>query len=445
MKTIVCGTNFSVHAQEAANAAAALARRFSASLVLVHAHDPAARESGPVPSETAAREQLDREVKRLREAGATVEVEFAAGSPAAALTETARRRNADLLVVSTIGQIAPSRFVAGSVAEQTAETSSIPTLVIRRSPPFEEWVRGERALKIFLAYDFSATADNALGWLRRFRDSGNCEITVAYAAYPPQESWRLGIGEHTWLPALPPPMQRLLQCDIEERVTEILGQAARIRVEATWGRADPVLLELARETEADLIVVGTHQRHGFGRFWLGSVSRAILRDAPGNVATVPRDAVATAAGPAPSTIRRVLVTTDFSELGNRAIPHAFAMLPCGGSVCLVHVVPGDTRQRSQAPDEPGAHATPDHPLAAKLRALIPADAEARDIAARVEVIESDKTAAAICQAAERFDADVICIASHGRSGMSKVILGSIAQDVMARSARPILIVRAASS
>jgi nucleotide-binding universal stress UspA family protein len=440
MKTIVCGTHFSVHAQEAANAAAALARRFSAALVLVHVHDAVARESGAGLTESAAHEQLAREAKRLRETGATVEEEFATGSPAAVLTETAQRREAGLLVVSTIGQIAPSRFVAGSVAEQAAETSSVPTLVIRRSLPFEEWARGERPLKIFLAYDFSATADNALRWLGQFRDSA-CEITVAYAAYPPQESWRLGIGEHTWLPALPPPMQRLLQSDIEERVAEILGQTAKIRVEATWGRADPVLLELARETEADLIVVGTHQRHGFGRFWLGSVSRAILRDAPINVATVPRDAVAAGEEPAPATIRRVLVTTDLSELGNRAIPHAFAMLPCGGSVCLVHVVTGESKHGSNRPEQPEATAMPDHPLAAKVRTLIPSDADARDIAARVEVIESDKTAAAICQAAERFDADVICIASHGRSGMSKAILGSVAQDVMARSHRPVLVVR----
>jgi nucleotide-binding universal stress UspA family protein len=63
------------------------------------------------------------------------------------------------------------------------------------------------------------------------------------------------------------------------------------------------------------------------------------------------------------------------------------------------------------------------------------------VAVRTEVIESGKTAIAICQAAERFDADVICMASHGRSGISKAILGSVAQDVMARSTRPVLVVR----
>lgn len=434
--TIVCGTNFSVHAREAANAAAALASRFSATLVLVHVQDPGVPTGGV---QTSAREQLAEEANRLRAGGGTVDEEFLSGPPAAKLVEAARQREAMLLVVSTIGHIAPSRFVAGSVAEQAAETSPAPTLVVRRSAPLVNWARKNQPLKVFLGYDFSATADHAVKWLRPWQQSGACEITVAYAAYPPQESWRLGIGENVWMPALPPPAQRIIQSDIEERAGEVLGaNTIKVRVETTWGRADPVLLALAQETEADLIVLGTHQRHGFGRFWLGSVSRAVLRDAPTNVLVVPQDQAAGEAQAIPPTIRRVLVTTDFSELGNRAIPRALALLPCGGTLCLVHVVAG-----SGAGSGSGQclATLPDHSANAQLRALIPQEAEARDAAIRTEVIQSDKAAAAICQAAERFDADVICIASHGRSGISKAILGSVAQDVMARSSRPVLVVR----
>ena len=436
MKTIVCGTNFSVHAQEAANAAAALASRFSATLVLVHVHDPAAPSGG-------GEAKLAEEAKRLRDGGVTVEEEFLSGTPAVKLVEAAKQREAILLVVSTIGHIAPSRFVAGSVAEQAAETSPAPTLVVRRSAPLVNWARQNQPLKVFVGYDFSAAADHAVRWLRPWQQSGGCEITVAYAAYPPQESWRLGIGENTWMPALPPPAQRIIQSDIEERVGESLGaNATKVRVETTWGRVDPVLLSLAKETEADLIVLGTHQRQGFGRFWLGSVSRAVLRDAPTNVLVVPQDQTASEAQANPPTIRRVLVTTDFSELGNRAIPRALALLPCGGTLCLVHVIASSATDKDS---EPCLVTSPDHSANAQLRALVPAEAEACDVAIRTEVIQSGKAATAICQAAERFDADVICIASHGRSGISKAILGSVAQDVMARSSRPVLVIRAPQS
>jgi nucleotide-binding universal stress UspA family protein len=71
---------------------------------------------------------------------------------------------------------------------------------------------------------------------------------------------------------------------------------------------------------------------------------------------------------------------------------------------------------------------------------VPPDAGERfDIEA--EIIESGNAAEAISQEAERFDADAICVGSHGRSGLAKTLLGSVAQAVMANSKRPVLIVR----
>ena len=80
----------------------------------------------------------------------------------------------------------------------------------------------------------------------------------------------------------------------------------------------------------------------------------------------------------------------------------------------------------------------------QLRALVPAGAEARWLTTKVEVVESRHCSTAICQAAERFGADLICIGSHGRTGLSKAILGSVAQDVMAGSQRPVLVVEVMS-
>ena len=72
---------------------------------------------------------------------------------------------------------------------------------------------------------------------------------------------------------------------------------------------------------------------------------------------------------------------------------------------------------------------------------MPADAsESFDI--QEEILENADAAQAIAQEAERFRADAICIGSHGRSGLAKAFLGSVAQGVMVKSKRPILIVRA---
>ncbi|WP_269744534.1 universal stress protein [Stigmatella aurantiaca] len=47
----------------------------------------------------------------------------------------------------------------------------------------------------------------------------------------------------------------------------------------------------------------------------------------------------------------------------------------------------------------------------------------------------------IAQAAERHGADLICMGTHGRTGLARAVMGSVAQAVMARSDRPVLMVR----
>lgn len=147
-------------------------------------------------------------------------------------------------------------------------------------------------------------------------------------------------------------------------------------------------------------------------------------------------------------VRRVLVTTDFSELANQAIPHAYSLVRGGGTVHLVHVMhpeelpggeylqgPPDRRFETQ-------HAKHLQAAAEKLRALIPAEAALHGVNTEVEVIEHREAAEAICQAGERCGVDVVCLGTHGRSGLSAAVLGSVASGVMARSKRPLLAVRA---
>ena len=77
---------------------------------------------------------------------------------------------------------------------------------------------------------------------------------------------------------------------------------------------------------------------------------------------------------------------------------------------------------------------------AKLRSLAPHEPEARGITTEVEVTESRETAEAICAAAERFGADIICIGSHTRPGFTAKVLGSVALAVLQNSRRPVLVV-----
>src|SRR5580765_2287654 len=165
---IICGTDFSTHASEAANAAAALTARLQGALSLVHVMDTSRYE---LPSKElmdylcgSRQAKLKKEAERLRRQGANVEEQFLQGSPAVSLVKAATDSGARLIVVSSLGQIAPSRWFVGSVAERTAQNASVPTLVVRNQKPLEAWARGQRTLKVIVAYDFSESGDAALRW-----------------------------------------------------------------------------------------------------------------------------------------------------------------------------------------------------------------------------------------------------------------------------------------
>jgi nucleotide-binding universal stress UspA family protein len=141
----------------------------------------------------------------------------------------------------------------------------------------------------------------------------------------------------------------------------------------------------------------------------------------------------------------VLVTTDFSKLGNRAIPYAYSTLRRGGQVCILHVAKSTDGSGAKAQAHEIKHSERNDRLSAQLQALIPSEAEARGIGSQVEVVEHSNVATAICQAAERLGADLICMSSQGRSGLARTLLGSVTQAVMARSQRPVLVIRPSES
>ena len=280
---------------------------------------------------------------------------------------------------------------------------------------------------------------------------GPCEIVVLQVDWPLGEKMRLGVTGPGTMVANLPEVQAILVRDLQAKVTSVLGEkGVRVRVEASLGRPDFRLIEIAREEQADLVVTGTHQWHGWSRLWHASTSRGLLHYAPMSVLVVPAKT-----GPAEKPIppvRRVLVTTDFSELGNQAIPHAYSVLHSGGTVRLLHVqapasptnpAMGEIRRGQRPSSRPSLQKV--ETVERQLRALIPAEAEAGGISSEVEVIEHREPATAICQAAERYGADMICLGSHGRSGLSKAVLGSVAQAVMTRSPRPVLVIRPPAS
>jgi nucleotide-binding universal stress UspA family protein len=173
---------------------------------------------------------------------------------------------------------------------------------------------------------------------------------------------------------------------------------------------------------ADLVVIGTNQRAGLARVWQGSVSRHLLHTADGDVATVPASAGATRI----SRYERILVATDFSDAANRAIGPAYGLVSRHGVVHLVHV--------AETPDAPSEQS-----VLERLAALVPPAAAARGILTIPEVIPAEDVAQTLLQLSARHGVDAVCLATHGRTGLTQVVLGSVAQEVVRHARCPVVL------
>ena len=446
---VVCCTDFSKNAVKAADAAAAIASCAKRRLVLLHVADEfqvyAENEDELERFRERVGEKLTLEADRLRAAGVAVDAEMLQGTKIEkTILEWIAEHETMLLVVAAGRQ---RRWVLGGTSERLAESASFPTLVVRNAAPFRRWAKGDHTLKVFVGTDFSVSSAKAIEWVATLRKLGPCEIMAAYVSWPPEEAMRLGVQGQVPLVEQEPEMVDVLKRDLREKVGALLGKEnLRVLVQGGWGTVDGHLVSMAAEEKADLAVVGAHQRRGLDALRHRSVSRGVLRHAPMNVACVPASVVEPLAVRRIHPCPRVLVAVDLGSAHGFVASYAYGIVSRGGRVRLAHVIDpyiapspylGGSLKTYRSRKARLSHITQ---CRARLHALAPAEIEARETKTEVDVLEDLNVAKAICHAAERFNADVVCIGSHTRPGLMAKALGSVALDVLRRCRRPVLVV-----
>jgi nucleotide-binding universal stress UspA family protein len=430
--TIVCGIDFSENSLRAAEGACAIARQLKKRVKLVHIVAdviPYLAESAPAEAlfRAGVQASLSEEASKLHQRfGIEVEPVTLSGVAEDELVKVAQEAAASLIVVASLGAKKQDRWLVGSVAERVCQLSPIPVLVVRDAASLEAWARGDRPLRVMVGAGLDASAKAALTWAAELRAVGACDLSIVQVAWPFGEHARLGISGPVPLDQLEPALEAILLRDLRAWAGEIPGPGeTTFSVCPGLGRVDTHLTQRATAGAIDLLVVGTHRRAGVARLWQGSVSRGVIQYAPSNVVCVP-PSLAAEANAGIRTFRSVLIATDFSTLGNRALSAGYGMLPQGGTVHLLHVV----SEKSDAGRMD---------LKARLSALIPAGAAASGIASEVHVLYDDEVALGIWHAAGRLGVDAICMATHSRVGLGQ-ILGSEAQAVVRRAKQPVLLV-----
>lgn len=443
--TIVCGTDFSEEGSTALRIAVELAARTNTPLHLVHAlgFDNSDIVDGDTRAVVARnhRRRLETQAEQLKRPGMQIYFHVGEGAPDELLILIATELSASLVIVGALGQRKRAKWQLGSHADRLAQRSHVPVLIVRDEHALIAWSRGERPLRVLLGADLTASTEVAMQWVRQLAGFGRCEVIGAHLYWPPEQLKRLGLsGVHDYIDPVPV-VTETLERDLRQHLTRAGHPVVKLRIEPHLGRIGDRLASIAKEERADLIVVGSHDR-GAARIWEGSVSRTVIQQAETSVACVPAPAQP-AYGDVPR-VRSVLVATDFSPTGNAAVPLAYGAAEKGAVVHLVHVVP-DPNAASLAPHDifPAGRSHRDkyRDLCEQLASLVPKGAAAREQRTELHVLESPHAAEAICQAAERLAVDLICIGTHGRTGLARAIMGSVTEGVLSHTQRALLLAR----
>ncbi len=410
---ILCGTDLSEASAGALEVARALAaQRGEDEVILLHVIDPA-HHTGDEDDARAKLEALGKAPGQV-----AVRTELLVDVPDASITTYAETEGCDLIVIAARSNAGGSLIELGTTASRVIARTTIPVILVRDPAPWIGFAHRDRPLRVMIGIDDSATCDLGIQWIQGLRERGPVEVVLGAIYYPDDAAAHYGLHARA-LVDRDPEIERMLERDLLRRFNGGPGVVARAR--RGLGRIGDHLVELAREENVDVVVVGTSQKTGLGR--LGSVSTVIVNDAPQSVVCVPPNAaVVTTTTP---TVRATLVATDLSPFANRAVPWAFSLTPDGGQVHLLHVVKVEAEL-----DEASVQK--------QLLALAPTGSKH---VVSAHLVHSDDAATAIAQTAARLGVDLIAIASHGRSGISRAIVGSVADRLLRACRTPVLVLR----
>jgi nucleotide-binding universal stress UspA family protein len=211
-------------------------------------------------------------------------------------------------------------------------------------------------------------------------------------------------------------------------------------VDAEYRTLDGTPAEEILRAPCDLIVMGTHGRTGLDRLISGSVAETVLRRASCPVLALrSRDCEPTSQEEAPATtsIRTILHPTDFSDCADDALRVARSLArEHGAQLIILHTIPMESVPIELAlpPVDRRACQTALEVRAARL------NGPELDLPAKTKLADGD-AAEEIIRTADEAECDLIVMGTHGRSGLGRLLMGSVAESVLRRASRPVLAVK----
>lgn len=286
----------------------------------------------------------------------------------------------------------------------------------------------------------STPAARAAAWLCRRLEAS---ATVTYVVEPPSSTLlepldeRLRLSHVEWAEEQLRATTKLLfeGIDVDTRLVDEGVPVAE------------AICEVASKTGADLVVMGTHGRSAIEQAIFGSTAASVVRHAPCDVLTVraggPDGDVTTDDEPlrswvaAEGSVERIVCGIDFSECSTEALVRAWSLSQrFGAELHVVHAI--------ELPFWPLQDQTPAslvEPFSKKAYEVMNEQLDALGVEdARLYVLEGEPPRQ-ILKLAEQVDADLVVMGTHGRTGLRRLAIGSVAEKVVRACTIPVWCVR----
>ena len=222
---------------------------------------------------------------------------------------------------------------------------------------------------------------------------------------------------------------------LHEAAAESIGVEI-VQADLAAPSAEDGILDYAKAHDIDLIVMATRGRRGVDHVLMGSTAEAVVRRAPCPVLTVRPTAEHSGVE-----IERIVVPVDFSEHAWLATAHAKELAQLfNATVHLVHAM--EVLPPVGFADFPPV--VPDESMQSDARkALEDLYEESEGPSGPVEYhVEIGHPAIEVLTAAKRIDADLMIISTHGRTGLKRMLMGSVAERMVQKAPCPVFVVKA---
>ena len=289
--------------------------------------------------------------------------------------------------------------------------------------------------KIVVGTDFSEPSEIAVEQAMHIARHTGASLTLVHAGQPKADAdvpdSLVGVEEFDTLVEESAAENRTELDALRERLS---GSGVDVSQAVVEGFPDTVLCEVADDVNADLLVTGTHGRSGLKRILLGSVAERVVRLSRRPVLVARNNAGA-------GGFKRILVPIDFSPTSERAVEVAMSLAAPDATVELFHCW--------QLPPQGRSTRAQEAVLKPILRA-VEADVAERGSKLTGRLATADRTisfhsmrevpAQGIEDRLREHDYDIVVMGSHGRRGLRRFLLGSVAEATVRHANCSVLIV-----